>query len=62
MPSSLLVTGEPGDVKDYCKKLIEACAPGGGYILAPGAHPENPRLENLKAMAEAVNEYGYYRK
>jgi hypothetical protein len=62
VPSSLLVTGEPGDVKDYCKKLIETCAPGGGYILAPGAHPENPRLENLRAMVEAVNEYGYYRR
>jgi hypothetical protein len=62
VPSSLLVTGEPAVVKDYCRKLIEACAPGGGYILAPGAHPENPRLENLKAMVEAVNEYGYYRK
>ncbi len=62
VPSSLLVTGEPAAVKDYCRRVIETCAPGGGYILAPGAHPENPRLENLKAMVEAVNEYGYYRK
>jgi len=62
VPSSLLVTGEPAAVKDYCKKLIETCAPGGGYILAPGAHPENPRLDNLKAMVETVNKYGYYRK
>jgi hypothetical protein len=62
VPSSLLVTGEPTSVKDYCKKLIETCAPGGGYVLAPGAHPENPKLENLKAMVEAVNAYGYYRK
>jgi hypothetical protein len=62
VPSSLLVTGEPAAVKDYCKKLIETCAPGGGYVLAPGAHPENPKLENLKAMVETVNEYGYYHK
>lgn len=62
VPSSLLVTGSPSDVKDYCKKLIEDCAPGGGYVLAPGAHPEAPKLENLKAMVAAVNEYGYYRK
>jgi hypothetical protein len=62
VPSSLLVTGEPAAVSDYCRKLIETCAPGGGYILTPGAHPENPRLENLKAMVETVNKYGYYRK
>ncbi len=62
VPSSLLVTGSPADVTNYCKKLIADCAPGGGYVLAPGAHPENPKLENLKAMVAAVNEYGYYRK
>jgi hypothetical protein len=62
VPSSLIVTGEPKAVKEHCKKLIDTCAPGGGYILAPGANPDNPKLENLIAMVEAVNEYGYYRK
>ena len=62
VPSSLIVTGEPKAVKEYCKKLIDTCAPGGGYILAPGANPDNPKLENLIAMVEAVNEFGYYRK
>jgi uroporphyrinogen-III decarboxylase len=62
VPSSLIVTGEPKAVKEYCKKLIDTCAPGGGYTLAPGANPDNPKLENLIAMVEAVNEYGYYRK
>jgi hypothetical protein len=60
VPSSLIVTSDPKTVKEYCKKLIDTCAPGGGYILATGAHPENPKLENLKAMVEAVNEFGYY--
>jgi hypothetical protein len=40
------VTGSPADVKEYCRKLIETCAPGGGYILAAGCTPENPKLEN----------------
>lgn len=62
VPSSLTVTGDPRDVKAYCKKLIETCAPGGGYMLAAGAIAENPKLENLRAMIEAVNEYGVYKK
>ena len=43
--SSLMVTGSPQDVKEYCRKLIEGCGKGGGYILAAGAIAENPKLE-----------------
>lgn len=60
LPSSLLVAGSPDEVKAESRRLIEMCAPGGGYILAAGAVPEFPRLENLKAMAEAAREYGVY--
>jgi hypothetical protein len=60
VPSSLLVIGSPQEVKAECCRLIEICAPGGGYILGPGAIPEYPRLENLKAMVEAAREYGVY--
>ena len=61
VPSSLIVTGEPGDVKTYCRKLIEGCGKGGGYILGAGCVADNPKLENLRAMVTAVNEYGVYR-
>ena len=61
VPSSLLVTGEPSAVKDNCRKLIETCGKGGGYILAAGCTADNPKLENLRAMAAAANEYGRYR-
>ena len=60
VPSSMIVTGEPTDVKDYCKNLIEVAGKDGGFILSPGSIVENPKLENLRAMVEAVNEYGYY--
>lgn len=60
IPSSLLVTGSPADVKAECRRLIEICAPGGGYILGSGATAEFPRLENLKAMADAAREFGGY--
>ena len=62
VPSSLIVTGTPADVKAFCRKLIEDCAPGGGYLLCAGAVPDNPRLETVRAMQEAVLEYGWYRK
>jgi uroporphyrinogen-III decarboxylase len=34
VPSSLMVTAGPKDVKEYCRKLIELCAPGGGFVLS----------------------------
>ena len=63
VPASLLATGKPEQVKEYCRKLIEDCAPGGGYILAAGAaNVEGVRLENLRAMLEAAQEYGVYER
>jgi len=60
VPSSLLTTGNPKDVKELCRKLIEVCGMGGGYILAGGASVSNPKVDNLKAMVEATKEYGVY--
>jgi hypothetical protein len=61
VPSSLIVTGSSRDVKEYCRKLIEGCGNGGGFILAAGCVADNPKLENLRAMTEAAMEYGVYR-
>jgi hypothetical protein len=61
VPSSLIVTGAPQDVKAYCRQLIEDCGPGGGYLLCAGATPDNPKLENIRAMQEAIKEYGCYK-
>ena len=63
VPASLLVTGTPSEVKEYCRRLIETCGPGGGYMLLAGnVDVPNARLENVIAMDEAVKEYGFYRK
>jgi uroporphyrinogen-III decarboxylase len=62
VPSSLIVTGDPADVKERCRKLIEECGKGGGYILSAGAVADNPKLDNLRAMMAAIREYGVYRK
>ena len=58
VPASLLVTGDPAEVRTYCRRLLDQCAPGGGFILAAGCMAENPKLENLQAMVDSVKEYG----
>jgi uroporphyrinogen-III decarboxylase len=60
VPSSLMVTGEPKQVKEYCRKLIEVCAPGGGFVLTGGAHVNQGNPDNLRAMTEAAKECGRY--
>jgi uroporphyrinogen-III decarboxylase len=58
VPSSLMYTGTPEAVKDCCRKLIEVCGKGGGYILAGGASVDKADPRNFKAMMEAAKEYG----
>ena len=60
VPGSLMHAGNPQEVKQYCRKLIETCAPGGGYILtgAIGMNEGNPDV--LHAFMEAAEEYGVY--
>ena len=60
VPTSLMVTGGYKEVKEYCRKLIEVCAPGGGFVLAGGASVDRGNPENLRAMMEAAKEYGKY--
>lgn len=61
VPASLIATGSPREVKEYCRKTIEVCKQGGGFILAAGTNSiEGARIENLRAMVEAAAEYGVY--
>jgi uroporphyrinogen-III decarboxylase len=61
VPTSLLVVGTPQAVKEYCRSLIEVCGKGGGFILTGGANLDKGKPENLRAMIEAVKEYGIYK-
>jgi uroporphyrinogen-III decarboxylase len=60
VPVSLLCTGRPAEVTDYCRDLIDTAAPGGGFILATGAGMQGARAENVKAMIDFSLEYGVY--
>jgi uroporphyrinogen-III decarboxylase len=60
LPISILSTGTAQEVKEGCRKLIETCGRGGGYILAGAASLDRGKPENLRAMMEAAREYGVY--
>lgn len=60
VPASIVITGSAKEVKECCRKLIETCAPGGGYILSGGAMATEAAAENLRAFMEAAEEYGTY--
>lgn len=60
IPSSLVCTGTPERVKEYCRYLIDTCAKDGGYVLAGGASATEATAENLRAIMEAAKEYGTY--
>ena len=59
MPSSLLCTGTPEEVKAYCKKLVEIVGKGGGLIVDGDIGiADEAKVENVRAMTEAVFKYG----
>jgi uroporphyrinogen-III decarboxylase len=60
VPTSILCTGTPKKVKEYCRKLIDVCGEGGGFILTGGASIDKGNPDNLRAMTEAAMEYGIY--
>lgn len=55
-----LYTYSPQDVKDYCRRLIEVCGEGGGYILSLGSGPDKCDPACLKAIVDSAKEYGVY--
>jgi uroporphyrinogen-III decarboxylase len=61
VPLSLLVGGNPDDVKNYCRKLIDVVGKGGGFIMAPATALDDAKPENVKAMFDVTKEYGVYR-
>ena len=60
VPTSLLCTGTPQAVKEYCRKLIEVCGKGGGFILTGGASIDKGNPDNMRAMIETIEQYGIY--
>lgn len=61
VPVSLLQTGTPQQVRDYCKKLIDIVGKDGGFIMASRGPMDEAKPENVKAMFDFTREYGVYR-
>lgn len=62
VPTSIAYTGTAREMKEYCRQLIETCAPGGGFILSGGSTFDMAKPENMHAMMDAAKEYGVYKK
>ncbi len=60
VPLSLLQVGSQDEVRQYCRRLIEVAAPGGGFLLDSGAVIHHGRDENIRAMIQAAKDYGTY--
>lgn len=60
VPTSMLLTATPEELKDHCRKLIDTVGQDGGYFLAPGADIDMATEENMHAFIEVAREYGVY--
>lgn len=61
IPSSLLISGTPQQVTDHMKETINKYKSGGGYIVTTEFNGMgDAKVENVKAMTEAVMKYGKY--
>jgi uroporphyrinogen-III decarboxylase len=60
VPASLMAFGTVEEMKQCCRKLIEDCGPGGGYVLTGGTAVTEAKPENLRAFMQAAREYGVY--
>lgn len=61
VPNIMLLSGTPGDVRAYCKKVIDVAGKGGGLIMDAAVMLDEAKPENLKAMFDYTKEYGVYR-
>ena len=57
-PVYLLDYGTKEQVIDECKRLIDVCAPGGGFIFETSCGMDLAKRENVEAMVETVRTYG----
>lgn len=60
VPASMLITGTPSEVQEYCKKLFDIVGDGGGFILDAGVGvPDEAKPENVLAMYACAKECAY---
>jgi hypothetical protein len=60
MPSSLLQTGTPDQVRDYTKKVIDELGRDSGFIMCTSTVLDDANPELVEVWAETTKEYGQY--
>ena len=60
VPTATLMYSTPDKVKDETKRVLDICAPGGGFIMDTSIVLDKCPLENLHAMFDTTLEYGKY--
>ena len=59
VPTALMCTGTPQQVKDDVRQLIDTFGDNGGLVIDSGVGiPDESKPENVRALREAVREYG----
>jgi len=61
LPTATLMYSKPDKVADETKKLLDICAPGGGFMMDVSIPIDRCPKENLHAMFDTVHKYGYYK-
>jgi uroporphyrinogen-III decarboxylase len=57
VPASILTVGTAADVRSYCKKLMDVCAPDGGFIMDASCPIGEAKPENIQVMYDFTREY-----
>jgi uroporphyrinogen-III decarboxylase len=61
VPATLFKLGNPQEVENYCRRLIDVIGKGSGFILSAGCQvPDDARFENVMAMVDTARNYRPY--
>ena len=60
LPTATLMFSTPEKVADETKRLLDICAPGGGFMMDTSIPVDRCPKENLHAMFDTVLKYGNY--
>jgi len=58
VPSGIILTGTPEQVKAYCRNLIDVAGKEGGYIMSFGTSMDEGRPDIIHTMIDFTKEYG----
>ena len=60
VPAALLAFGRPDQVTEEVQKILDICAPGGGFIMDTSIEITSAQPRNVEAFFEATYKYGKY--